>query len=228
MPEILRFGEYSQEELVDRCLRCLEGGGLVVLPTETVYGLAARVDRREAVERAFEVKGRSTTRALPVMVHDAEAAAGLAAPGWREALRRLAAFWPGPLTLVVHAAPLEWLYWVAPGTREVGIRVPDHPFLLRLLRSSGPLAVTSANLSGREPAAGFEDLDPLLLERVDLALDAGRSGSGRPSTVARLVGEGVEILRPGSLGKEELERVLGGFRGPRPEAGESGPSGVEG
>lgn len=208
MPEILRLDGHATENVLRRCLQVLDGGGLVILPTETVYGLAARVDRREAVERVFAVKGREATKALPVMVHDADAAAGLAAPECREALRRLAVFWPGPLTLVVKAAPLEWVEWVSPGSGTLGIRVPDHAFLLGLLRKAGPLAVTSANLSGREPPADSGELDPLLVEKVDLVLDQGRAGSGRPSTVARLVGEGVEIIRPGGLSREELEKAL--------------------
>ncbi|MDI7251224.1 MAG: Sua5/YciO/YrdC/YwlC family protein, partial [Actinomycetota bacterium] len=125
MPEILRFEEHAEEELLSRCAETLAGGGLVILPTETVYGLAARVDRREAVERIFEVKGRDAARALPVMVEDAARAAELAATEWRQPLLRLAVFWPGPLTLVVRAASLEWLEWVAPCSDNVGIRVPD-------------------------------------------------------------------------------------------------------
>lgn len=208
MPEILRFEDHAEEELLSRCAEALASGALVLLPTETVYGLAARVDRREAVDRVFEVKGREATKALPVMVEDPPHAAELAAPEWREPLLRLAVFWPGPLTLVVRAAPLEWLEWVAPGSDSIGIRVPDHPFLLGLLGRTGPLAVTSANLSGREPVSDFKDLDPSLVRKVDLVLDGGRSGTGNPSTVARLTRGGVEILRPGMVGKEELEEAL--------------------
>lgn len=208
MPEILCFEDHPLDELLARCKESLAEGGLVILPTETVYGLAARVDRREAVERIFEVKGRDAAKALPVMVKDAACAAELAASECRKSLFRLSVFWPGPLTLVVKAAPLEWLEWVAPGSRKVGLRVPDHPFLLRLLQETGPLAVTSANLSGKEPPADSRDLDPLLVERVDLLLDQGRAGTGNPSTVAELVGDGLEIIRPGALSREELERAL--------------------
>jgi len=208
MPEILRFADHAQEELLARCAEVLERGGLAVLPTETVYGLAAGVERREAVERIFEVKGRDAAKAIPVMVEDAARAAELAAPEWREPLLRLSVFWPGPLTVVVKTVPLRWLEWVARGSDELGIRIPDHPFLLRLLQVTGPLAVTSANLSGRRPAADFAGLDPLLLERVDLVLDQGRAGTGSPSTVARLTAEGVEILRAGVLTREELEEAL--------------------
>ncbi|WP_287154863.1 L-threonylcarbamoyladenylate synthase [Candidatus Solincola tengchongensis] len=208
MPEILCFDEHSLDVLFARCAESLARGGLAILPTETVYGLAARVDRREAVRRIFEVKGREAAKALPVMVEDAARAAELTAPEWREPLLRLSVFWPGPLTLVVKAAPLEWLEWVAPGSRKVGFRVPDHPFLLRLLRETGPLAVTSANLAGKEPPADSRDLDPLLVERVDLVLDQGRSGTGRPSTVAELTEGGLEIIRSGALSREELERAL--------------------
>ncbi len=208
MPEILRSEEHSEQELLSRCAETLSRGGVVVLPTETVYGLAARVDLRESVARIFELKGRDASRALPVMVADAGRAAELVAPEWRRPLLRLAVFWPGPLTLVVRAGPLRWLEWVAPGSGEVGIRVPDHPFLLRLLRKTGPLAVTSANISGEAPPADPQDLDSRVVERVDLVLVQGGSGTGRPSTVARLSEEGVEILRPGDISREELEKAL--------------------
>lgn len=208
MARILRFHDRDEDRLLGECAETLAGGSLVILPTDTVYGLAARVDRREAVERIFRVKGRNTAKALVVMVSDVEAAAALVDPAERSGLLRLSVFWPGPLTLVVRAALQAWLEWVAPGSSTLGIRIPNHPFLLRLLEMTGPLAVTSANPSGKEAPADFAEIDPSLLEGVELAVDQGRIGSGKPSTVAELREEGIKILRGGEIGKEELEEAL--------------------
>jgi len=210
------------EDLLQACAAVLRGGGLVILPTETVYGLAAKADHAPAVRRLFQVKGRSPDKPLVVMVSSTEEAAALVAPEDRDGIRRLGTFWPGPLTLVARAAGLAWLEEVRAGSADVGLRVPHHPFLLRLLAEVGPLAVTSANLSGGEAPARFADLDPVLLEGVELAVDGGESGTGRPSTVALVSGGRLKVLREGDLGEEELRRAWGSDA-PFPE--EAGPSG---
>mgnify|MGYP005850537951 CR=1 FL=1 len=208
MPEMLRLEEGKESFVARACAGALSRGSVVVLPTDTVYGLAARVDMPRAVRRIFEVKGRDVTKALVVMVGSVEEATALAAAWERENVRRLGSFWPGPLTLVVEAAELPWREAVAPASDALGIRVPGHPFLLDLLSLTGPLAVTSANPSGEEAPAAVENLDDSLLEGVDLVVCGGPAGSGRPSTVAEIRGGELRILRPGDIGEEELLAAL--------------------
>lgn len=208
MVDIIRVDEVDEVALLHRCAAVLAAGGLLILPTDTVYGLAARVDIQGAVEAIFEAKGRDTEKSLVVMLADADEAAELVDPGQRGPLRRLARFWPGPLTLVVMAGDVPWMRNVAPTSRSLGIRVPDDDFLRRLLATSGPLAVTSANPAGGKAPAAFAEIDAGLLGAAGLALDGGERGSGQPSTVAEIRGEAVSVLRRGKITEEELALAM--------------------
>jgi L-threonylcarbamoyladenylate synthase len=220
MAEIIRLHEADQAALLERCETALAAGELLILPTDTVYGLAARADIAGAVEAVFAVKGRDAAKSLVVMVAGVEEAARLAGPAQREPLRRLASFWPGPLTLVVETAGVPWKDNLAPVSSSLGIRVPDSPFLLRLLRKSGPLAVTSANMAGGPEPATFADIDARLIAAAAIAMDGGESGSGIPSTVAEIREGAISILRRGGISEDELNLALtaeeGG--GPLPHA----------
>ena len=187
--------------------RALMEGLLVVLPTETVYGLAARPDDPEATRRLFDAKRRPVGLNLPVLAAGAESAWELGVPN--EAARRLAAaFWPGPLTLVLQRTERTRSYWLGERVESVGVRVPDHALSLALLRRSGPLAATSANLSGL-PAIG----DPAEIVRtfgeavaVYLLAPAGaRHPAGEPSSVVDLTSKPMRLLREGAI---EARRLL--------------------
>lgn len=210
MPEVLYLKNMEEPLAQGRCRDILARGGLVILPTDTVYGIAARTDRREAVERIFEVKGREEEKALVVMVSTMKEAEEITAIDHRDSLEKLGSFWPGPLTLVVRAEDVPWRDIVAPGSKTLGIRIPDSPFMLELLRQTGPLAVSSANPAGERAPASFLAVDRELLSRVELAVDGGEQGSGRPSTVAEIRGDGLRILRHGDIGPEELYRAMEG------------------
>lgn len=170
---------------LDETARVLNAGGVAVIPTDTVYGLAARPDFPEAVERLYTIKDRSLGKPIALLAADAEAAERFVG-GFGKAASRLAGMWPGGLTIVVNGE---------------GLRVPDHPWTRRLLAAcGGVLRVTSANLSGRRPATDA----PSALEDVglsaDIVADGGESPGGVPSTVARVTPEGaVEILRAGAV-----------------------------
>ncbi len=199
------------EAEIDLAVRILRDGGLVAIPTETVYGLAADASNPMAVRRLYEVKGRPPGH--PVIVH----IAGVEAlPQWAarvsEDARRLAeAFWPGPLTLILprtSAAADE----VTGGRETVGLRVPDHPLTLALLRTfGGGVAAPSANRFGRVSPTTAEDVRADLGDDVDLVLDGGPCDVGVESTIVDCSEEGAMpvILRPGGVTAEEIEAVLG-------------------
>jgi len=218
MAEIIHLQEADQAALLERCETALAAGELLILPTDTVYGLAARADLAGAVEAVFAVKGRDEAKSLVVMVAGVEEAARLAGPTQREPLRRLASLWPGPLTLVVETAGVPWKDNLAPASGSLGIRVPDSPFLLRLLRKCGPLAMTSANVAGGPEPVTFADIDARLLAAVAIALDGGESGSGIPSTVGEIREGVVSVLRRGGISEDELNLALTGGGGPPPHA----------
>jgi L-threonylcarbamoyladenylate synthase len=210
MVEIVNLADIELPILAERCAKVLARSGLAVVPTDTVYGLAAKADDPVAVGKVFEVKGREAEKALVVMVSDSNQAMELVASEQRGSLLRLGSLWPGPLTLVVKVGDLYLRRNVAPYSDTLGIRVPASRFMLRLLELSGPLAVTSANFVGGRAPASFHEVDRQLLAMVDIAVDGGECGSGRPSTVAELSGGEVRILRHGEIGEMDLQRALRG------------------
>ncbi len=186
----------------------LRAGGVVAFPTETVYGLGADARQPAAVRRVFTLKGRPADH--PLIVHLGEAAMMM---DWARAIpaaaERLAAhFWPGPLTLILQRgqAPLE----VTGGQDSIGLRVPDHPVALALLRAfGGGVAAPSANRFGRiSPTRATHVLEELG-DAPDLILEGGDCRVGLESTILSLVGEQPVLLRPGAIARAALESVIG-------------------
>jgi L-threonylcarbamoyladenylate synthase len=180
----------------------LRAGEVIGFPTDTVYGLAALATDQAAVRRVFEVKGRSLSRPLVLMLPDGDLVDRWALADER-ARRYMRRWWPGPLTLVLPAA--EGLRPPLAGglPRTLGVRVPDHPLALALLREVGEgLATTSANLSGQPPAQ--TPLEAAWVSGVAAVLDGGRAPGGVPSTVLDLSGLEPRIIRQGAIPPAEL------------------------
>jgi L-threonylcarbamoyladenylate synthase len=182
-------------------------GELVVFPTDTVYGIGTRPDEPAATARVFEAKRRPRDLELPVLVATVGAARAVAAFDGR-AERLAAALWPGPLTLVLprRADASRWDLGGDPTT--VGVRAPHHPLALALLAETGPLAVTSANLSGRPPAETCDELQSLFGDQVGIYLCEEVPLGRIASTVLDLAHGPAKILREGSLSREALIELL--------------------
>ncbi|MEM7245091.1 MAG: L-threonylcarbamoyladenylate synthase [Acidobacteriota bacterium] len=199
----------TKEDLA-RARAILDEGGLVAIPTETVYGLAARAFDARAVASIFERKGRP--RFDPLIVHVAEVGElGRVARSRPAAVDLLAdRFWPGPLTLVLPKAE-EVPALVSAGLDSVGVRVPDHPLTRELLSAVGPLAAPSANRFGRVSPTTVEHVRAELGEEPEgpFVLDGGPCRTGLESTVLSLLDDRPRLLRPGGVTLEELEAVLG-------------------
>lgn len=190
-----------------RCLPLLFEGGVIAIPTDTVYGLAVLPTARSAIERVYEAKGRPNDKALPMLVsgpRQAEAIARLPA-----AARRLcAAFWPGALTLVVPARR-SFRSSALNEDGTVALRMPAAPLALDIIAAAGGvLAVTSANRSGEPPATTARGVLEQLDGRIDAVIDGGPSPVGIASTVVRLLGRQFEVLRPGAVGTDEIRAAL--------------------
>jgi L-threonylcarbamoyladenylate synthase len=207
----MRLISTTDPSWLEGALSALREGGVVALPTETVYGLAASLRTPAGVSRIFRLKGRTPDKALPLQAASVEQAE---AWGFRlgEGARRLArALWPGPLTLIL-ARPEACPPWFAPGSATLGLRIPSHPAALSLLRAWGePLAVTSANrseepecLDGASVASLFADEDDLLV------VEAGLVSGGTPSTVVDATGVEPKILREGPIARDRIEEVWHG------------------
>ena len=201
---------------LDRAVELLKAGGLVAFPTETVYGLGADASNPNAVARVFAVKGRP--KGHPLIVHAASLAqAAPLASAWSEAAHALAAaFWPGPLTLVLPASPLA-LPEVTGGQDSVGLRVPNHPVALGLLArfaaagGSGWLAAPSANVFGAVSPTRAQDVVRGLEARMgaqDAVLDGGGSAVGLESTIVDCTVSPPRLLRPGGIPREAIEAVV--------------------
>jgi len=188
----------------------LRAGGLVGLPTETVYGLAGDATNPAAVAGIYAAKGRPQFNPLIAHVADMADAERLAMFG-EEARRLAAAFWPGPLTLVLPSAPGSPVCDLArAGLPSVAIRMPSHPVASAVIRAAGvPLAAPSANRSGRITATSAQAVLEELGDRVDLVLDGGPAEVGVESTIVALLDDMPRLLRPGGVPREALEARLG-------------------
>jgi L-threonylcarbamoyladenylate synthase len=191
---------------VDAAVMALRRGELVVLPTDTVYGIAADAFSPPAVNRLLEAKGRGRSMPVPVLVGAWRTIDGLAEAVTPATRSLVEAFWPGPLTLVVRAAPsLAWDLGETRGT--VAVRMPLHPVAIELLQATGPMAVSSANISGRPPATTADEAVEQLGESVAVYLDGGPSGEPVPSTIVDVTGEVPRVLRVGALSVDLLREV---------------------
>jgi L-threonylcarbamoyladenylate synthase len=184
----------------------LRNGGLVVFPTDTVYGLAAWPYQAEFVERLYVVKGRSSTRAIALLIAHPEELNQVAISPSKAALRLAKRFWPGPLTLIMSKHPN--LPGVLSPQPTIGIRVPNHKVALTILGLTGPLAVTSANLSGQENTNTAQEAYAQLEGRVHLIIDGGKSPGGVPSTVVDCTTKEPQILRSGPISEAEIQAEL--------------------
>ncbi len=186
----------------------LKAGRLVVMPTDTVYGIGADAFDSTAVDALLSAKGRGRDMPVGVLVGSWHTIEGLVYSmpyGARELIR---AFWPGALSLVVLQAPsLQWDLGDAHGT--VMLRMPLHPVAIELLREVGPMAVSSANISGRSAAVDAGEARRQFGDLVDIYLDAGTSAQQAASTIVDLTGAAPRILRPGPVGTERIAEVLG-------------------
>ncbi|BDU11223.1 threonylcarbamoyl-AMP synthase [Aurantimicrobium sp. INA4] len=188
-------------------------GQLVVLPTDTVYGVGANAFSAEAVQLLLEAKGRGRQSPPPVLMPSVATMDGLA-QNIPDEVRALAdAFWPGGLTIILEAQPsLAWDLGDTNGT--VAVRVPSHPVALELLAETGPLAVSSANLTGQPAAVTAQDAHDQLGARVEVYLDGGEANAGLASTIVDATalsrGEGgIRILRDGVISAAQLREVIG-------------------
>ena len=196
-------------------------GDLVVLPTDTVYGIAADAFNPRAVQALLEAKGRGRQSPPPVLVAGITTLRALVAEVPEPVERLIDAFWPGGLTIVLPAQPsLSWDLGDTRGT--VAVRMPDHHLTLELLEDTGPLAVSSANLTGRAAAVNVHDAVDMLGDSVAVYLDGGLSRTGVASTIVdatSLVGGTggvVRVLREGAIDRAALADVLGDLLEPDP------------
>ena len=177
-------------------LQVVRMGGLVAFPTDTVYGLGGLASDADVIEAVFHAKARPEEKSIPVLVAGWPEVKGIALPS-TGAERLAAAFWPGPLTIVMERDSRMPASIGPEGT--VGVRAPDHSVALALLRAAGPLATSSANVSAGPNARTADEVLGMLGGRIHLVVDGGRTPGGRPSTVVDCTGEMPRLVRAGPV-----------------------------
>jgi len=188
--------EKLEEKNIHAAVEIIKSGGLVIVPTETVYGVCANANDAKAIERLYAVKQRPRNKPFSLLIDAEEQAEALAEGLSPKVYRIMDKFWPGPLTIILKAKK--------GGT--LGLRMPADPVALALARLSGvPLACPSANISGQEPPVDFNQALAQLGNAVDLAIDAGPTQHKLESTIADLTGDEVVIAREGAIKKSEIE-----------------------
>lgn len=214
---------------IARAAQLLTAGDLIVMPTDTVYGIACDAFSPAAVMSLLVTKGRGRQTPPPVLIPHVRTLDGIATRVSPQVMALAEAFWPGGLTIVCHAQPtLDWDLGDTGGT--VAVRMPLHPVALELLERTGPLAVSSANLTGQPPAQTCDQAQEQLGDNIAVYLDGGPSGSGVPSTIIDGTREIPVVLRQGQITLAELAQVLPELAGPEltePELAEPEPANGE-
>ena len=196
----------SSENTILRVLAVLQAGGLVAFPTDTVYGVGALAFDGKAIESIYAAKDRPVEKAIPILISDLHELdkVGIDIP---EIGRKLASrFWPGPLTILVPKR--ADLPESVSATATVGVRVPDHEVARALLGAAGPMAVTSANISGGQSPVTAQEVDEQLGGRIPLIIDGGKTPGGVPSTLVDCTDVELKVLREGPISLEELLSAL--------------------
>ncbi|MDZ7617170.1 MAG: L-threonylcarbamoyladenylate synthase [Patescibacteria group bacterium] len=216
-PMVIDLGRADDwRDVVHQAVQTLAEGGVVAFPTETVYGLAASALDESAVERLLALKGRAANQPMALAVRSLDDARDYVPDMGSLALRLARRGWPGPITLVIDCShPESLVKRLPPKVRSVvapqgsvGLRVPGHPAILDVLRMlAGPLTLTSANKSGQPDAVTAREVLDAVGEDVDLVLDDGPCRFGQPSSVVRVTGDHLEVLREGVVPEKTLRRL---------------------
>ena len=197
----------QRDEGLTAAATAVQEGKLVVLPTDTVYGIGADAFQPDAVTALLAAKGRGRNMPPPVLVGTVRAASALAESLGAYGQDLIDEFWPGPLTLVFRSSPtLQWDLGDALGT--VALRMPMDPVALDLLRRTGPMAVSSANKHGKPAATTAEDAQEQLGDAIDVYLDGGPSSDSVPSTILDLTGTVPRMLRAGAISIDDLRKIV--------------------
>ena len=197
----------DQTQSLSAAAGIIRAGGVIAFPTDTVYGIGASAFDETAIEKIYQVKERSQEKAIPILAADPSGLVGITPPPTEMVLSLMEKFWPGALTLILPLLP--GLPANLSPTETIGVRIPDHDLTRELLRLTGPLAATSANLTGQESALTADEVLLNLGGKIDLILDGGISPGGVASTVLDCTKTEPLILRTGPV---TLEAILAVFR----------------
>ncbi|RKU13218.1 threonylcarbamoyl-AMP synthase [Candidatus Poribacteria bacterium] len=194
-------------------VQCLKSGGIIAIPTDTVYGLGADPFNADAVQRLYTIKGRPDGKPIPLVLSSVDDVHRVAQNLPDYFFHLTDRFWPGGLTIIVEAKNL--LPVLTADGNTVGVRIPDNPLLLKILQAfGGPAAITSANLSGEPPASSVQEIGEELTSRIDVIVDGGKTPGPIPSTVYDISVSPPIIRRPGVISEEILAKEFACYNKP--------------
>ncbi len=200
MGKIIRINSQKPEgKRIEEAVGVLRRGGLVIFPTDTVYGLGASIRFPKTIKKIYRMKKRSGKKPLVFLIGFKKDIRKFISRSSGEVKKLIRDFWPGPLTLILRSKKCN----------TVALRMPSHKIALKLVRGAGPLAATSANLSGRKENISLKRVENRLLKETDLCIDGGRATLGRVSTVLDVTKYPFKVLRRGYIKEEELRRATG-------------------
>ena len=200
----------GSQEALQEAAELLQSGEAVAFPTDTVYGLGAHALDADAVQKIYEAKGRPSDKPLIILIHERAQLDSVASYIPEEAEKLIAAFWPGPLTLVFRKQPGVIPDYVTRGLETVAVRMPNHPVALALLQLADiPVAAPSANLSGNPSPTTAAQVESELSGRIAAVVDGGVCQVGVASTILDVSGDVPVILRQGTITRAQLEQVIG-------------------
>lgn len=186
----------------------IKSGGVVIFPTETVYGIGANGLDEKAIKKLFDIKQRPLNKPISLLVSDFDMISKVAQNITNLEQRIIEAFFPGPLTIVLEKKEIVPNI-LTNNTNTVGIRMPEGEIARKLVGSAGvPIATTSANISGDQSGTNLGNIRPKFEDKVDYLIDGGESKIGVPSTVIRVVDDEIQVLREGSITKEQIMKKL--------------------
>jgi len=206
MNEETKILALSHPDAIMAAAAVIQAGGVVAFPTDTVYGIGVSAFDKKAIDKIYDVKGRSHLKAIPILVGDLDSLEWITPPISPLIQQIIAKFWPGALTLVMPLLP-EMPENLSP-TPTIGLRLPDFDQVRDLLRETGPLAATSANISGENSALTAAEVKQQLDGRIDLILDGGSVSGSQASTVLDCSGENLKVLREGPISLNAILRVI--------------------
>jgi L-threonylcarbamoyladenylate synthase len=201
--------EQSEAERIDEAVAILKNGGVIAFPTETFYGLGADARNEAAIEKIFGIKGRDFKNPILVVIGDVTHLDAFAADIPEVARKLMDRFWPGPLTIVLRAAPSVSPKLTA-GSGKIGIRLTSHPIAMEISKKlGGPLTATSANLSGAPECSSAAEALSQLQGRIDGVVDGGQTPGGKGSTIVDVTASPIKILREGVIAVSLIQDTLG-------------------
>lgn len=199
----------SHDQILE-AYRIVKNGGVIMFPTQHLYGLGAEALNVKAVDKVFKIKQRPYNKPLLVLIHEQKDLTKLVQQIPSSAIRIMECFWPGALTIVFEAKKVLPANLTA-GTDRIGVRMPQHPVALALAKAlKSPITATSANITGNSGCSRVSDIDPLIADPLDLILDAGPLKGGIGSTVVDVTHDFPKILREGAIPAKDIFAVLGG------------------